>query len=263
VLNIIVCTKVVIDPEAPVSTFRIEPETQQAVWNIGVPPVLNPYDENALEAALRIKELHPSKITVVSLGKDVPKAVIRKSLAVGADDLILLEDDTFENLDGFATAYVLAAAIKRIGEYDLILAGRMAADTNAGLVGSGIAEILAIPSVTVVKKIEFVDGKVRVERVVSDGHQVVEVPLPALITVSHELGELRHASVQDIIAARKKPFITWKDGDLEVQPSAMVRSRMVRLFMPEKESKCHMVKGETPEEFGVNLAFKLREFKII
>ena len=79
-LNIIVPIKVVVDPEAPVSTFRIEPETQRASWGKGVPPVLNPYDENALEAALRIKELHPSKITVVSLGEDVPKAVIRKSM---------------------------------------------------------------------------------------------------------------------------------------------------------------------------------------
>jgi electron transfer flavoprotein beta subunit len=262
-LNIIVCIKVIMDPEAPISTFSIEPETKRAIWSTGVPPVLNPYDEYALEAALRIKELQLSKITVVSLGKDVPKTIIRKSLAVGADDIILLEDDAFENLDGFATAYVLAAAIKRIGKYDLILTGRMAADTNAGLVGSGIAEIMAIPSITVAKKIEFVDGKMRVEQVVSWGHEVFEVSLPALITVSHELGELRSASMQDIMATRKKPFITWKAEDLGIQPSAMMRSDMVRLFIPEKESECQMVEGETPEELGENLALKLREFKII
>lgn len=262
-LNIIVCVKVVIDPEAPISTFSIDPEAQRAIWSKGVPPVLNPYDENCLEAALRIKEFQPSKITVVSLGKDLPKAVVKKALAVGADELILLEDEAFDNLDGYATACTLADAIKKIGEYDLIFTGRLAADTNAGQVGSGLAELLAIPSVTAAKTIELIDSKVRVERVVSDGYEVVEVSLPALITVSHELGGLRSASLQELVAARKKPVITWKADGLEVQPSAMKRSRMVKLFMPEKESNCQMVEGETPEEVGANLALKLREFKII
>jgi electron transfer flavoprotein beta subunit len=262
-LNIIVCVKVVIDPEAPITTFRIEPETQRAIWSEGVSPVLNPYDENALEAALRIKELHSSKITVVSMGKDVPKAVMKKSLAVGADELVILEDDAFENLDGFATAYILAAAIKRIGEYGLILMGRMAADTNAGLVGSGVAELLGIPSITVAQKIEVSGDKVRVERVVADGYEVVEVSLPCLITVSHELGELRSATIQGLMAARKQPFITWQAQDLAIEISPRRRSKAIKLFMPEKESKCQMVEGETTDELGANLALKLREFKII
>jgi len=262
-LSIIVCAKVVTDPEAPISTFGIDPEARRAVWSTGVPPVVNPYDENCLEAALRVKDLHPSKITVVSLGKDLPKAVMKKSLAVGAEELVLLEDDTFEDLDSYATAHVLAAAIKKIGEYDLIFTGRLAADTNAGQVGSGLAELLAIPSVTVAKGLELVDGRVRVERVVSDGHEVVEVPLPALITVSHELGELRSASVQELIAARKKPVTIWEAQDLEVQPSMMKRSRMAKLFMPEKEVRCQMVEGKTPEEAGANLAVRLKELKLI
>jgi electron transfer flavoprotein beta subunit len=262
-LNIIVFVKVVIDPEAPITTFRIEPKTQRAIWSEGVSPVLNPYDENALEAALRIKELHSSRITVVSMGKNVPKVVMKKSLAVGADELIILEDDTFENLDGFATAYVLAAAINRIGEYNLILMGRMAADTNAGLVGSGVAEFLDIPSVTVAQKIEVSDGKVRVERVVGDGYEVVEVSLPCLITVSHELGELRSATIQGLMAARKQPFTTWQAQDLAIDVSSMRRSKMIRLFMPEKKSKCQMVEGMTPDELGVNLALKLKELKLI
>ncbi|MBE9501152.1 MAG: electron transfer flavoprotein subunit beta/FixA family protein [Dehalococcoidia bacterium] len=262
-LNIIICAKVMFDPEAPISTFRIDPEAKRAIPGKGVPPVLNPYDENCLEAALRIKELHPSKITVISMGKDLPKAVVKKSLAAGADELVLLEDDIFENLDGCATAYALAAAIKKIGEYDLILTGRQAADTNAGQVGSGIAEILAIPSVTVAQKVELVDGKVRVERVVLDGYEVVEAPLPCLITVSHELGDLRSPSMQEFVAAQKKPVTTWKAQDLEVEPSAVGRSKLLELFMPEKEAKCQMVEGETPEEAGANLALKLRESKII
>lgn len=262
-LNIIVCAKVVLDPEAPISTFRIDPEAKRAIPSKGVPPVLNPYDENCIEAALRIKESHPSKITVISMGKDLPKAVVKKSLAAGADELVLLEDDIFENLDGYATAYALAAAIKKSGEYDLILTGRQAADTNAGQVGSGIAEILAIPSVTVAQKVEVTDGKVRVERVVSDGYEAVELPLPCLVTVSHELGELRSPSIRELMAAQKKPLTTWNAQDLGVELSAMRRSRILELFMPEKEAKCQMVEGETEEEAGANLALKLRESKII
>jgi electron transfer flavoprotein beta subunit len=262
-MNIVVCIKVVMDPEAPLSTFRVDPGAQRASWSQGVPPVLNPYDENALEAALRIKEVSPSKIIVLSLGKEVPKAVIKRALAVGADELLLLEDDEFENMDGFGTAYALAAAIKRIGEYGLILTGRMAADTNAGLVGPGIAEILGIPSITLVKRIELADGKIRAEQVLSDGYQVSEVAPPVLMTVSHELGTLRSASVQDIVAARKKPFLAWHATDLGLQLSTIARSRIVSLFIPEKKTNCKIIQGETPDELGANLAIKLRELKII
>jgi len=262
-LNIIVCIKVVLDPEAPVSTFKIDPEAKRAIPAKGVPPVINPYDENGLEAALRIKDLHPSKITAISMGKDLAKAVVKKSLAAGADELILLEDDLFENLDGYSTAYILATAIKRIGEYDLIFTGRQASDTNAGQVGSGIAEILGIPSVTVAQKVEFGDGKVKVERVISDGYEVIEVPLPALITISHELGELRSIQVRELMAAQKKQFIIWKAQDLGIELFSTERSRMLQLFMPDKESRCQIVEGETSEEAGANLALKLRESKII
>ncbi len=262
-LNIIVCVKVVIDPEAPVSAFRIDPEGRRVIPGQGVPPVLNPYDENCLEAALRIKELHPSKITVISVGKNLPKAVVKKCLAVGADDLFVLEDDMFEDLDGYTTAYILAEAIKKLGEYDLILAGRMAADTNAGQVGSGVAEFLGIPSITVAQKIEVNDGKVRVERVAADGYEVVEVSLPCLITVSHELGELRSATVPGLIAAQKQPFTVWQAQDLAVEIPSGRRSKALRLFMPEKEVECEIVEGETPEEAGANLALKLRQLKQI
>lgn len=260
-LNIIVCVKVVLDPEAPVSTFKIDPEARRAIPGPGVPPVLNPYDENCLEAALRIKELQPSKITVISVGKNLPKAVVKKCLAVGADDLVILEDDMFEELDGYTTAYILAEAIKKLGEYDLILAGRMAADTNAGQVGSGLAELLGIPSVTVAQKVEVNDGKVRVERAVADGYEVVEVSLPCLITISHELGELRSATVKGLMEAQKQPFTVWQAQDLAVEIPSKKRSQTLKLFMPEKEVECEIVAGETPEEAGANLALKLKQIK--
>jgi len=262
-LNIIVCVKVVIDPEAPVSTFKIDPEVMRVVPGQGVPPVLNPYDENSLEAALRIKEQHPGKITVISAGKFIPKAVVKKCLAVGADDLVVIEDDIFEDADSYTTAYLLAAAIKKLGEYDLILTGRMAADTNAGQVGSGVAELLGIPSVTVARKIEVNDGTVRVERSLADGYEAVEVSLPCLVTVSHEMGELRPANVKGLMAAQKQPFTTWHAQDLAVDITPLRQTKPLKLYIPEREVQCDRVEGQTPEEAGANLALKLRQMNQI
>ncbi len=258
-LNIIVCVKVVIDPEAPASTFKIDPVGLRVIPGQGIPPVLNPYDENSLEAALRIKERQPGKITVISAGKSIPKAVVKKCLAVGADDLVVIEDDIFEDADSYTTAYLLAAAIKKLGEYDLILAGRMAADTNAGQVGSGVAELLDIPSVTVARKIEVNDGTVRVERSLADGYEVVEVPSPCLVTVSHEQSELRAANVKGLMAAQKQPFTTWHAQDLAIDMNRIKQNKPLKLFIPERDVQCDRVEGETPEEAGANLALKLRQ----
>ena len=262
-LNVIVCVKIVIDPEAPASTFRIDPERMRVVPGQGVPPVLNPYDENSLEAALRIKEQQPGKITVISAGKSVPKAVVKKCLAVGADDLVVIEDDIFDDADSYTTAYLLAAAIKKLGEYDLILTGRMAADTNAGQVGSGVAELLGIPIVTVARKIEVNGDTVRVEMSLADGYEAVEAPLPCLVTVSHELGELRAADVKGLMAAQKQPFTTWHARDLAVDTTSLRQSKPLKLFIPEREVKCDRVEGQTPEEAGANLALKLRQMNQI
>jgi electron transfer flavoprotein beta subunit len=258
-LNIIVGMKVVTDPEAPTSTFKIDPAGRRAVPGQGVPPVLNPYDENSLEAALRIKEKQPAKITVISAGKLLPRAVVKKSLAVGADDLVVIEDEIFEDIDAYTTAYIMAAAIKKLGVPDLILTGRMAADTNAGQVGPGIAGLLDINCITVARKIEVSDGKARVERALADGYETVESPLPCLITVSHELGELRQATVKGLIAAQKQPFTTWKIGDLNIDVTAGRKSQALRLFIPERKVECEMITGETPEEAGANLAVKLKQ----
>ncbi len=261
-LNIIVCIKQVLDPEAPTSAYKVDTETNRMIQK-GVPPVMSPFDENALEAALRIKDTHQTKITVLSLGQNLSKAVLRKSLAAGADELILLEDDAFDDLDSYTTASIISTAISKIGEYDIILAGIQAADSNAGVVGSGIAEILGIPSVTTVRKVELDDGKLRVEQVLSDGYEVIEMPLPALITVSNELGELRSVALREIMAAQKKPLTIWNAENLGVDPLLMGRTKLLKLFIPQKESRCEMVPGETAEELGTNLALRLREAQVI
>lgn len=261
-MNIIVCVKQVSDPEAPVSTFKLNPEAKRQIPAQGVPPVLNPFDENALEAALRIKDSHEAKISVVSMGQTLAKAVVRKSLAAGADELFLLEDALFDTFDSYITAYVLSVAIKKIGNYDLILTGRVANDTTAGQVGLGIAEILGIPSITLARKVDAVDSKLRVERVVSDGIEVIETSTPALVTVSSELGDLRSVPVRELMAALKKPLTTWKAQDLAIDSSLLERTTIRKMFTPVKEGKCEIIGGEESEA-GVNLALRLRDAKII
>lgn len=253
-LNIIACIKIVTDPEAPTSTFKLDPEGQHVIPGQGVPPVINPYDENCLEAALRIKDSGECKITVVSLGKNIPKAVAIKSLAVGADDLVTLDDELFDGIDTGTTAAVLARAIEKIGEYDLILTGRMAADTNAGQVGLALADILGIPAIAVARKIEVNAGTAKIEQVLSDGYNLIESQLPCLVTVSHEIGEMRAATVKGLIAAQKQPFTTWNAGDLGIEAGDNRKSTRLKMFIPERNVDCQMITGETPEESGVNLA---------
>ena len=262
-INIVVCLKQVTDPEAPALAYAVDAEAKQVILK-GIPPVISPFDENALEAALRIKDIQESKITAISLGRSLSRPVLLKALAAGADELILLEDEAFERLDGQATARVLIAAIGRLGKPDLILTGRQAADTNAGVVGFGIAELLGLPVVSVARKVEIKDGWARVERVIPDGYEVIEAPLPLLVTVSNELGQLRYPSMQQLVAARKKPVTTWRAADLGLESKPIGRLQLRDLFIPQREvGRCDMVTGESPEEMGANLALKLREAHLL
>jgi len=262
-LNIIVCVKVVTDPEAPASTFKIDPEGKHALPGPGVPPVNNPYDENALEAALTIKESQPTRITIISAAKTVPRAVIKKCLAVGADDLVIIEDEAFENADSYVTASLLAAAIIKTGTFHLVLTGRMAADTNAGQVGHGIAEILGIACMTDARKIEISESKIKIARGTADGYNTVESTLPCLVTVSNEVGDLRQATIKGLMAAQKHPFTTWKITDLNHTIPVIPRKRIQKLFIPDRKVNCEIISGETIEESGTNLAIKLRKSGLI
>lgn len=266
-MNMIVCVKQVPDPEAPPASFKVDPAANKMIPPPGVAPVVSPFDEQAVEAALRIKDAQGGKITVLSLGNKLVRDVIKKPLSMGADELVLLEDEAYEEGDSWSTAYALSLAIKKIGEYDLIFCGRQAADWDAGQVGSGIAELLGIPSVTVAKKVEVMDGKVRVERVVADGYEVVEAPIPCLITVSNELGEPRYATLKGIMAAAKKQPIIWKPQDIGADLPQIGaqgrRTKLLKLFQPVKEAKCEIIEGESVGEAATNLALKLREAKLI
>ncbi len=265
--NMIVCVKQIADPEAPPGSFKVDEAAKRVIPAAGVSQVVSPFDEQAVEAALRLKDAHGGKITVLSLGKNFVMDVIKKPLSMGADELILLQDPAFEGDDSHITAYALAMAIKKVGEYDLIFCGRQAADWDAGQVGSGIAEILGIPSITPAKKVELVDGKVRVERVITDGYEVIEAAPPLLITVSNELGEPRYPKLKGIMAAAKKEVPTWNAQDIGADPAKLgaagARAKLLQLFVPVKEAKCEIIEGESPEEAAVNLALKLRETRLI
>ena len=267
-MNIIVCVKQVPDPEAPPASFKIDAAANKMIPPPGVAPVVSPFDENAVEAALKIKDKDKgSKVTVLSLGNNLVRDVIKKPLSMGADELILLEDEAFEEGDSWSTAYALAMAIKKIGAYDIIFCGRQAADWDTGQVGMGIAELLGIPAVTVAKRIESVDGKVKVEKVIPDGYEVVEAPMPCLVTVSNELGEPRYATLKGIMAASKKQPTIWKPQDIGVDPAEIGakgrHTKLVKLFQPVREGKCEIMEGETPAEAGAALAVRLREAKLI
>lgn len=266
-MEMIVCVKQIPDPEAPPASFKIDPTANKVIPPPGVPPVISPFDENAVEAALRVKDAHGGKITVLSLGNKLVRDVVKKPLAMGADELVLLEDESYEEGDSWATAYALAMAIKKIGTYDIIFCGRVAGDWDAGQVGSGIAEFLGIPSITIAKKVEVLDGKVRVERLVADGYEVIEAPMPCLVTVTSELGEPRYAPLKGIMAAAKKQPIIWKPQDIGVDPSKVGGqgrlTKLAKLFQPVKEAKCEIIEGESPAEAAVNLALRLREAKVI
>jgi electron transfer flavoprotein beta subunit len=267
-LHIIVCVKQVTDPEAPPARFQIDPRTNTLVHPAGFPPVISPFDEQAVEAALRIKDTCGGKITILSLGDKLLRDVVKKPLAMGADELVLLEDPAFgEGGDSYTIAIALSAAITKIGKFDLIFCGRQAADWDAGQVGSGIAEIMGLPQVTLARKIELNNGRVTVEKVTADGYEVVEVSTPALITVSNELGEARYPTIKGIAYATRQTPIIWKPADIGLDAAqvgvAGRRTQMLKIYQPVQENTCEFVTGVNDKEAGKNLAVKMSQAKLI
>jgi len=260
-MNTIVCVKQVPDPEIPPVKFKIDPEAKKVIPPPGVPPVISVYDERAVEAACRLKDKHKGKITVISMGSGKVSDVVRHAISMGADEGFVLEDEAFENLDSFGTAYVLGKAIQKIGGYDLVLCGRQAADWGAGQVGSILAEILGIPVVTLACNIEAVDKKLKVKRIVKDGYEVLEAPMPSLITVSSEIGLPRLPAGMGLMLARKKQIPVWKVQDIGAESSpldkAKAHTEVTSISVPTRKTECEIIAGGTPSEAAANLALKL------
>jgi electron transfer flavoprotein beta subunit len=261
-MNIIVCIKQVPDPETPPSGFQVNPVEKRVIPPLGTAPVINPFDENAVEAALKVKDVYGASIMALTLGPPEAEDVLRHAMAMGVDEGVLLESPAPVGFDSVATACRLAMAIKKIGRADLILCGREAADWNCGQVGLGIAELLGLPAVSLVKHIELVDGKLKVERVIPNGYEVVEVTLPALLTVTNELGNPRYPTVKGVIAAKKKEIMVLSLQDIGADAnldSRNTRLRLIELLVPVHDRQCHILKADTLEEAAVALTKKIIE----
>jgi electron transfer flavoprotein beta subunit len=267
-MDIIVCMKEVPDPECARAGFRINADELRVELR-GVPPVSSPFDENALEAALRIKDEHPPhdvKITVVSVGKKISKAVLETALAVGADELVKIEDETFASnaLDSFACASILACAIRKMGRFDLILAGRQAADWSAGQVGVGVAHLLGVPVVTLARRVDVQGEYAIVERLTSAGYETVRAPLPAAVVVSNEVGMMRYPSIIQRREAKKKPVVSWGAGDIDLGRPLENRLLLRKLFAPAtRQRDCVFMEGGSAAEAGRKLAQRLSSDGII
>lgn len=262
-MRLIVCAKQVIDPETPSSVFKIDRGAKRAIPPPGADPVVNGFDEIAVEAALRIKAAMGGAITVISMGRSFAMDVIKKPLAMGADELILLQDDAFDTVDSFLATNVLAAAIRKIGQFDIILCGRQASDWDNGQVPLGLAELLDLPCLPFVKNLELKDGLVRIQRVTPDGEETLEAALPAVVTVSNEFGEPRAPNIKGIMAATRAKPAVWSLADLKVDPTTLARTELVDLFIPTRETRCEIIQGEDDADVGRKLALKLREAKLI
>jgi len=264
-LTIVVTAKQVIDPEIPKSAFKIDAANKRVTVPPSFPPVVNGFDEHAVEAALRIKDAQEARVVVLGVGKSFSIDVMRKMLAMGADDLILVQDPAIdETIDSRVTAQLLVAAIRKIGAFDLILCGRQASDWDNAQVPLILTEELGIPCVTIAKKIDVSNGTVLVERVVPEGQEVIEAPLPALVTVSNELGLPRYPTMRAIMAANRKRPSLWKLADLGLDSAALQpQLELVELFVPVHDQACEFIEGGDEREIARKLFEKLREGRLI
>ena len=262
-LNIIVTVKQVPDPDIPPSHFRVDEAAKQVVPPAGVAPVMNGYDANALEEALRLRDQHGGgKVTVVSLGPDQARDTLKRAIAMGADAAVHVNDPSLNAADSTATARALAAAIRKLGEFDLVMSGRQASDTDGGQVHLGIAQLLGLPVVSPIQKIEEVsDGSAVVQSITEDGYQRVKVRLPALLGVSSEINEPRYPPLKGIMAAGRAQIPLWSAAELGV--SAEPRVQLRRLYIESREAKVELVEADSPAEAGAKLADKLREARLV
>ena len=250
-LHIIVCAKQIPDPEAPLSDVRVDAQKMEVV--VDAPQVISPFDENALEAAIRLKEELGGRITVLSLGKKVSDTVLRKALAADADELILLEDEAFEKLDSYSTATALAGAIRKIGKYDLILTGRQAGDWDSGQVGLILGEMLDLPCISLAREITVEDGNVLVKKSLPDGYERVKAKMPALVTVSNEVGELRYISRTKMLKTMKGSgaISTWGANDFGVAREALQKMGIAALSSPPDMGRnCQLMEGSVEDQAG-------------
>jgi len=250
-MKIVVCIKQVPDSDK-VTIDR----TTNRLNRAGVPAVINPFDENALEVALRLKDAEPgSTVTVVSMGPPQAEAVIREAIARGATDGVLVSGREFGGADTWATGYTLALAIRKLGPVDLVLFGKQATDGDTAQVGPGIAHHLGLPVLTYAKSVEAVGEKAfKVVRMTEDGHEEWEIDRPCALTVVKEAGELRIGSLKSKMAAKKAQIPVWGVAELSPDPDKIglngSPTRVAKVFAPPVKTNRVRLEGTPAEQAG-------------
>ena len=248
-MNIIVCIKQVPDT----TEVKIDPATNTLIRE-GVKSIINPFDMYAIEEAVRLKEKFGGKVTVITMGPPQAETALREAVSLGVDVPILISDRAIAGSDTWVTSFVLAAAIKKIGDFDLIICGKQASDGDTAQVGPGISAHLDIPQVTYVKKIEEIqESKAKVECMTEEGYEVIETPLPALFTVVKEINEPRLPSLRGMMAAKKAQIISWKSQDLGLEADKIglkgSPTQVVRIFTPPQRTGGHIFHELNDEAF--------------
>jgi len=260
-MNIIVCIKQVPDT----TNVKIDPKTNTLIRE-GVKSIVNPFDENAIEEALRLRDIHGGKVTVITMGPPQATEALKSAIGMGADSAILVSDRAFAGADTWATSYTLSRAIKKIGEYDLILFGKQAIDGDTAQVGPGVAQFLDIPQMTFAIKVEVEGKKLTVRRHLEDSAEILETGLPAAVTVLKQMNEPRMPSLKGQMRAKKAEIIIWTAADINADPENIglngSPTQVVKIFTPPPRGKSEMLEGEH-EEVSEKLYKKLKEHKII
>jgi electron transfer flavoprotein beta subunit len=266
-MHIVVCVKQVPNPEAAFSMLKVDEQAKKVVPAPGLQLVMSPFDEQALEAALRIREKAEATITAISVGPDSARNTLKHALAMGADAALLVSDPLLTDCDGEAAALALVHAIRTLAPVDLVLTGRQAADWDAGVVGCGVAELSGLPVITFARKVELNGTTARVERVLADGFETLEVELPAVVTVSNELGEPRKPSLRETMRAARKPLTVRTAADIGLSAvdveHVLARRVRERLYVPEKSGTCEIIAGADEAAQARALAQRLRESRVI
>ena len=261
-MNIVVCLK-----QVPGTTkVEIDPQTNTLIRE-GIENVINPFDSYALEEGVRLRERYGGKVTAVSMGPPQAEEMLREAISVGADEAILLSDSAFAGADTWATAYTLARAIDRLEKCDLAICGRQTIDGDTGQVGPELAEMLGIPFVAYVSQIEEINSEsMRVKRMVEDGHEVIETPLPAVLSVVKEINVPRLPSLRGLARSKSAVIPVWTAEELGVDKNMVGLSgsftRVIKIFFPQRVRQGEIFQGELDSQVKC-LVDKLRDAKII
>lgn len=264
-MHIVVCVKQILDPEIPPREFRLDPQTGHPVQGVA-PLVMDNYATNALETAIQLRDKTPgAKVTAICLGDKPADDTLRRALSFTADAAVRVWDPAWQALDGMAVAHALACAIKVLGGADLVLTGRQAGDVEEGLVGPALADELGIPCVNLVASVELTASGARATREAEGGFAVVDVPLPAVLTVTSAEGNVpRLPKVKDVMMSKGKPVKVLGAADLGADPSSLAAGvRLERAYVPQTDVQCDLLVADDGPGQADLLARRLQELKLV